>query len=271
MKVKKIQKWKLILRIMKVRASEIAKAIEEFAPLGLQAEWDNSGFTVGNPDGMVSRALIALNCSLEVMQEAVSKECDMLITHHPLIVHKPCLSILEGDVRSETIMLAIRHGITVYSSHTPLDKTAGGLNDIMASRLGLKDTRVLGADGFSRVGSLPRAMSAGAFVEKVKKAFGASCVRTSAFVEGKVSCVAVSSGGGQGAIADAVASGAQVLVTGDVTHHNFYCPDGFMVIDAGHHFTELPAIGLLEAVIKKKFPKFALLLSEADKSPIFYI
>ena len=107
-------------------------------------------------------------------------------------------------------------------------------------------------------------------MEKVKKAFGASNVRTSALVPGKISSVAVSSGGGQGAIADAVEAGAQVLVTGDVTHHNFYCPDGFMVVDVGHHYSELPAIGLLEHIIKKKFPKFAVLLSEADKSPIFY-
>ena len=257
-------------RQYKVKASEIAEAIEEFAPLGLQAEWDNSGFTVGNPSAEVHCALIALNCSLEVVREAVEKGCDMIVTHHPLIVHRPCLSILEGDVRSDTIMLAIRSGITVYSSHTPLDKAQGGLNDIMASRLGLCDVSVLGADGFSRIGKLGRGVSAAAFVEKAKKAFGASNVRTSALVPGKISSVAVSSGGGQGAIADAVEAGAQVLVTGDVTHHNFYCPDGFMVVDVGHHYSELPAIGLLEHIIKKKFPKFAVLLSEADKSPIFY-
>ena len=254
----------------KVRARQIAEAIEEFAPLGLQAEWDNSGFTVGNPQALVSKALIALNCSLEVVKEAVEKGCDMIVTHHPLIVHKPCLSILEGDVRSDTIMLAIRSGITVYSSHTPLDKASGGLNDIMAGRLGLGDVSVLGADGFSRVGKLARPMGSDAFVEKVKKAFGCECVRTSSLIPGKVSKVAVSSGGGQGAIADAVEAGAQVLVTGDVTHHNFYCPSGFMVVDVGHHYSELPAIELLEHIIKKKFPKFAVLLSEADKSPIFY-
>ena len=99
--------------VFKVKASAIAEAIEEFAPLCLQAEWDNSGFTVGNPKAEVSKALIALNCSLEVVREAVEKECDMIITHHPLIVHRPCLSILEGDLRSDAIMLAIRSGITV--------------------------------------------------------------------------------------------------------------------------------------------------------------
>jgi len=255
---------------MKVKAYQIAEAIEKFAPLGTQAEWDNSGFTVGNPNADVHKALIALNCSLEVVKEAVEKGCDMIITHHPLIVHKPCLSILEGDPRSDTIMLAIKNGVTVYSSHTPLDKAQGGLNDIMAAKLGLKKCSVLGAEGYSRIGMLPRPVSAEAFIEKVKKAFGASDIRSSALVPGKISKVAVSSGSGQGVIEEAAAAGAQVLVTGDVTHHNFYCPDGFMVIDAGHHFTELPAMSLLETIVKKNFPKFATHLSEADKSPIFY-
>lgn len=256
--------------VYKIKARDVAEEIEKFAPLSTQAEWDNSGFTVGSPEGLVSKVLVALNCSLEVVREAVEKGCDMIVTHHPLIVHRPCLSILEGDVRSDTIMLAIRSGITVYSSHTPLDKAVGGLNDIMAQRLGLKDVAVLGADGFSRMGVLSRPVGSEAFIGKVKKAFGATDVRCSEPLKGKIGKVAVSSGGGQGAISDAVASGAQALVTGDVTHHNFYCPDGFMVVDVGHHFSELPSMDLLKSIIQKKFPKFAVLLSEADKSPIFY-
>lgn len=253
-----------------VKASEIAEAIERFAPLSSQAEWDNSGFTVGNPSGEVHCALIALNCSLEVVREAVQKGCDMIITHHPLIVHKPCLSILEGDVRSDAIMLAIRNGITVYSSHTPLDRAAGGLNDIMAQKMGLVDCKPLSDDGFGVVGNLPSPMTCARFISFAKKAFGVPCLRTSEPLKGKISMVAVSSGGGQGSIPDAVRVGAQVLLTGDVTHHNFYCPDGFMVVDLSHHFSELPAIGLLQSIVKKNFPKFATRLSEADTSPIFY-
>lgn len=252
----------------RIKASDIAEAIERFAPLATQAEWDNSGFTVGNPNAEVHKALIALNCSLEVVKEAVANGCDMIITHHPLIVHKPCLSILEGDVRSDTIMLAIRSGITVYSSHTPLDRAKGGLNDIMAAKMGLKDCTPL-SDGFGVVGKISP-VGADALIAKVKKAFGVSNVRTSSPLKGKIFRVAVSSGGGQGSISEAIAMGAQVLLTGDVTHHNFYCPAGFMVVDLGHHFSELPAIGLLESIVKKNFPTFALHLSEADLSPIFY-
>ena len=255
---------------MKIQAYKIAEAIEKFAPLATQAEWDNSGFTIGNPAKYVSKALVALNCSFAVVQEAVDRGCDIIVTHHPLIVHKPCLSILEGEPRSDSIMLAIRKGITVYSSHTPLDKASGGLNDIMADRLLLKKCAVLSKDGFGRVGNLAKPITAGKFIESVKKAFGTANVRTSAPIASKINRVAVSSGGGQGSIADALAAGAQVLVTGDVTHHNFYSPKDFMVIDVGHHYSELPAVNLLKSIIKKNFPKFAGLLSEADTSPIFY-
>lgn len=254
----------------KARARDIAAAIEEFAPLSTQAGWDNSGFTVGSPDGYVSKALVALNCTKEVVEEAAGKDCDMLITHHPLIVHSPCMSIIEGDVRGDAIAAAIRNGITVYSSHTPLDKAEGGLNDIMAERLGLSETMPLGADGFGRVGTLGQEMTAGEFIKFVKEAFGADNIRCSEPLGGTISRVAVSSGGGQGSIKDAIALGAQVLVTGDVTHHNYYVPDGFMVMDIGHHQSEWPAVGLIVDIVKKKFPTFALLQSAKDKSPIYY-
>lgn len=253
-----------------ITAKEIAGAIEEFAPLSTQAEWDNSGFQVGSRNAVVTKALVALNCSLEVVREALDKGCDMLLTHHPLIVHKPCLNILEGDPRSDTIIAAIRGGLTVYSSHTPLDRAVGGLNTLMAEKLRLSDLEPLGDDGFGFVGSLPQPIDAQAFTAEVKAAFKAKAVRSSAPLKTCVKRVAVSSGGGQGSIAAAVAQGAQVLVTGDVTHHNFYVPEGFMVIDIGHHESELAAIDLLTALVKKKFCKFALLQSTEDKSPIYY-
>ena len=253
-----------------ILAKDISSAIEKFAPLSTQEEWDNSGFTVGNPNAKVSSALIALNCTLDVVREAVSKGCDMIITHHPLIVHDPCLNILKGDPRSDAIMLAIQKGITVYSSHTPLDKAKGGLNCQMALKLSLSDIEPLVEGGFGCVGNLKKPLEAKSFLSKVKRAFNAPVVRCSKPIGSKISRVAVSSGGGQGSIGDALQKGAQVLVTGDVTHHHFYCPEGFMVVDVGHHFSELAAIKVLEELVKKNFPTFALHLSEADTSPIFY-
>lgn len=253
-----------------ITAGDIAAAIEKFAPLATQEEWDNSGFSIGGAHRRVKKGLIALNCTKEVIEEAVNCKCDFVITHHPLIVHTPLMNILDGDPRSDAVSLAVKHGITVYSSHTPLDKAAGGLNTIMAQKLGIKNPKELVKGGFGAYGKLPKALSSKEFIELVKKAFGAKNIRCSKPLAGKISVVAVSSGGGQGSVEDALRVGAQVLVTGDVTHHYFYTPDAFMIIDVGHHHSEWPAVKLLESLVKKNFPKFAVRISEVDTSPIYY-
>ncbi len=140
----------------------------------------------------------------------------------------------------------------------------------MAEKLGLEGCEVLGADGFGVVGNLKKKLTSQEFIQLVKKSFNASDIRCSKPLGCRISRVAVSSGGGQGSIKDALSKGAQVLVTGDVTHHNYYVPDGFMVMDIGHHQSEWPAVELLERIVKKKFPTFALLQSAKDISPIYY-
>ena len=261
---------KKISEEFKLKAWEIASCIEEFAPISTQVEWDNSGFSIGGANRDVRKALIALNCTLSVVKEAIAKKCDMIVTHHPLIIHAPLLNIMDDDLRGETIALAIKNGITIYSSHTPLDKAIGGLNTIMAKRIGIKRPKELIEGGFGAYGELEKPLTSKELIERIKKSFGTSNLRTSLPIKEKIIKVAVSSGGGQGSIRDALSVGAQVLVTGDVTHHNFYLPNGFMIIDVGHHFSEWSATELLQKLIQKKFPKFATLISEDDTSPIFY-
>ena len=140
----------------------------------------------------------------------------------------------------------------------------------MAKLLGVRSPKELVEGGFGAYGAISKSMSAKEFIMHIKRTFKVSPLRTSKPIEGKISKIAVSSGGGQGSIRDALAVGAQVLVTGDVTHHNFYLPDGFMVIDLGHHYSEWCATSILKGVIKKNFANFEVQISEADTSPIFY-
>jgi len=285
-----------------VRAIDIARAVEKFAPLSAQAEWDNSGFSVGDPQAAVHKVLIALNCTLDVVEEAVELNCDMILTHHPLIFGG-CRSVLYNNVCSSeslqgrSIATAIKNNITIYSSHTPLDKARGGLNDLMAKRLNLQNCKVLSPDGFGVVGTLKtvgtlkgnsgekagKGMNGEEFIKFVKKQFGLKYLRCSkpigysiatdgriAAAAGKITKVAVSSGSGQGSAKDAIAAGAQVLVTADVSHHNFYQPEGFMILDIGHYESEWEAVALLESIVKKNFSKFAVSLSKRDKSPIYH-
>ena len=303
-----------------VRAIDIARAVEKFAPLSTQVEWDNSGFSVGDPQAAVHKVLIALNCTLDVVEEAVERNCDMILTHHPLIFGG-CRSVLYNNVcfvdgnddsasrasasasgfseslQGRSIATAIKNNITIYSSHTPLDKARGGLNDLMAKRLNLQNCKVLSPDGFGVVGTLKtvgtlkgnsgekagKGMNGEEFIKFVKKQFGLKYLRCSkpigysiatdgriAAAAGKITKVAVSSGSGQGSAKDAIAAGAQVLVTADVSHHNFYQPEGFMILDIGHYESEWEAVALLESIVKKNFSKFAVSLSKRDKSPIYH-
>ena len=285
-----------------VRAIDIARAVEMFAPLSAQAEWDNSGFSVGDPQAAVHKVLIALNCTVDVVEEAVERNCDMILTHHPLIFGG-CRSVLYNNVCSSeslqgrSIATAIKNNITIYSSHTPLDKARGGLNDLMAKRLNLQNCKVLSPDGFGVVGTLKtvgtlkgnsgekagKGMNGEEFIKFVKKQFGLKYLRCSkpigysiatdgriAAAAGKITKVAVSSGSGQGSAGDAIAAGAQALVTADVSHHNFYQPEGFMILDIGHYESEWEAVALLESIVKKNFSKFAVSLSKRDKSPIYH-
>ncbi len=285
-----------------VRAIDIARAVEKFAPLSAQAEWDNSGFSVGDPQAAVHKVLIALNCTLDVVEEAVERNCDMILTHHPLIFGG-CRSVLYNNVYSSeslqgrSIATAIKNNITIYSSHTPLDKARGGLNDLMAKRLNLQNCKVLSPDGFGVIGTLKtvgtlkgksgekggNGMNGEEFIKFVKKQFGLKYLRCSkpigyciatddgiAAAAGKITKVAVSSGSGQGSAKDAIAAGAQALVTADVSHHNFYQPEGFMILDIGHYESEWEAVALLESIVKKNFSKFAVSLSKRDKSPIYH-
>ncbi|MBQ5359300.1 MAG: Nif3-like dinuclear metal center hexameric protein, partial [Alistipes sp.] len=124
---------------MKVR--EIAAAIEEFAPLGLQESYDNAGLIVGRPDDEVHKALLAVDVTEEVLQEAVEEGCDMIITHHPIVFH--ALKRFNSATYVERcVEEAIRRGIVLYAAHTNLDSTPDGMSWRVGQMLGLENMEV---------------------------------------------------------------------------------------------------------------------------------
>ena len=115
---------------------------EQWAPSALQEGYDNSGLQIGNPLGVVSKGLICLDITPEVVSEAIQKGCDLIISHHPLIFQG--LKRITGQTLSESIVLeVIRNNISVVSVHTNLDKVKTGVNQALGARLGLKKLRIL--------------------------------------------------------------------------------------------------------------------------------
>ena len=125
-----------------MRLSEIITTLETWAPPALQEDYDNSGLQVGDPGREVRAALVALDCTEEVVAEAVRRGCDLVIAHHPVIFRG--LKRITGATGVErTLLAAIRHHVAIYAIHTNLDNVITGVNAEIATRLGLLDTQVL--------------------------------------------------------------------------------------------------------------------------------
>ncbi len=342
---------------MSVKCRTIMAAMEELAPAHLAADWDNVGLLVGSPDQDVSRVLVALDVTPAVAEAAATGGIDLIIAHHPLIF-KALTSLRTDRPIGRTLAALVRAGAAVFAAHTNLDAADGGVNDILASKLGLTALRPLSADyresllkivvfvpeshaeavrqamaaagaghignyshctfqasgtgtflplagtnpfigqtgkleyvaefrletivpagqadkvvqamlaahpyeevaydlyrlenagrdhGVGRVGELVRPLALGDFASLVKSALKIDTVRLSGPGARQVKTVAVCGGAGAGLFAEAVRSGADVLVTGDVKYHEALeaAACGLTIIDAGHFASERP---VLEAV-----------------------
>ena len=259
---------------MQHKVKDVMAVIEEFAPLALQEKWDNSGLCIGSPEDKVSSVLLGLDCTPELVDEAIASGADMIVTHHPLIF-SGLKKISAEDLVGEAVVKAIRAGISVYAAHTSADKVIAGVSGAMAARLGLKDVRILDEDGegtgLGVVGNLPEPMTAQDALELVKERFALKVVKSSKPVGCKIERVAMCGGSGGSLIGAARAAGAQLYISGDISYHNFFTPEGFMIMDIGHYESEIEIVDILFSLIKKNFPTFAVRITQNMQSnPIYY-
>ena len=257
-----------------MKVKDIIKIIEDFAPLSIQEGWDNSGMCIGSPEDEVNSVLLALDCTPELVDEAVTVGADMIVTHHPLIF-SGLKKISPDNKVGAAVTKAIKAGVAVYAAHTNADKVLAGVSGAMSARLGLQNVRVLDEDGegtgLGVVGELPEPMGAEAFVALVKERFGLKVVKTSKPLEKAVSRVAVCGGSGGSLIGAARKAGADVYVSGDISYHNYFTEDGFMIMDIGHYESEIEIVDILFSLIKKNFPTFAVRITQnINSNPIYY-
>ncbi|MBS6833136.1 MAG: Nif3-like dinuclear metal center hexameric protein [Clostridiales bacterium] len=123
------------------KVKDIAKKIEELAPLSLAEPWDNVGLMVGDMNADISRVFVCLDVTSENAAAAIDCGANLIVSHHPLLF-SPLKRISENDVIGSTVMSLIRNDISVYSAHTNFDNAIGGMNDILAEKLELIDIRV---------------------------------------------------------------------------------------------------------------------------------
>lgn len=259
---------------MKIR--DVAAAIEEFAPLGLQESYDNAGLAVGRPDDEVHKVLLAVDVTEEVIEEASAEDCDLIITHHPVIFH-PLKRLNSASYTERCVEQAVRRGIALYAAHTNLDSTPEGMSWRVGHMLGLEGMEVLepspaGGAGFGVVGALPSAQASGEFMRGVMARFGVRALRHGDIVCDRVRRVAVCTGAGGSLIDEAHAAGAEIYLTADLRYNDFMRHEGRMIlVDMGHFESEYCAIEILFDILSKKLPIFAIRKSVRSRNPVNYM
>ena len=257
-----------------MRVRDIINVIEEFAPSSIQEGWDNSGLCIGSPDDEVTSILLALDCTPELIDEAVECGADMIVTHHPLIF-SGLKKISSDDLVGRAVIKAIKNGISIYAAHTNADKVLSGVSGAMARRLGLENVSILADEGdgtgLGVVGTLPQPLTSRQALELVKERFGLKVVKSSKPVEGPVTKVAMCGGSGASLIKAAQVAGAQLYISGDISYHNFFTQNDFMIMDIGHYESEIDIVEILFSLIKKNFPTFAVRITQnINSNPIYY-
>ena len=244
-----------------MKCYEIIDKLEALSPTEFAEEWDNIGLLAGRRDKEVRTVYIALDATDAVIGEAVRLGADLLLTHHPLIFKKMS-RVNTDDFIGRRVCELIRNDISYYAMHTNFDVM--GMADAAADELSLKDRRVLDVtyeddiskEGCGRVGELKDSMRVEALAGLVKEKFHVPNVRVFGDLDSPVRTVAVMPDSGGGFIQDALAAGADAMITGDVGHHEGIdaVAQGLAVIDAGHYGIEKLFISYMEEFMKRELP-----------------
>ena len=248
---------------------EVTEVLERMAPLSTQESWDNSGLCIGSMQDEVTGIMVGLDCTMDVLQEAVEKGMNMIVTHHPLIFGG-IKNLIPGNPVNDMVLYAVHHRLIIYSSHTTMDKAVGGVSYLMAEKLKMTGLHPLDESGLGLVGELKEPVSGTDFPRYVAKAFGIRNMRFSVPVE-KVGKVALCGGSGSSFISAAMAAGADAYVSGDISYHYFFCREGFMLLDIGHYESEIGIVPAIVSLLKENFLNFAICESTTELNPVNYL
>ena len=226
---------------------DIYNFIDNIAPFHTAEEWDNSGLLVGDEHKTVNKIMFALDCTEDVINQAISCGADLIITHHP-VIFKP-LSEVTAD---SLVYKLIKNDISIICAHTNYDKAINGVNDILCNSVELENVEhIVGA--CLNVGFLTKEMNSSEFAHFVKSKLNA-VVRFNN-IEKSIKKVAVCSGSGSDYLSLAKNLNCDALLTGDGSHHSFLDADelGILLVCSGHFETENIAIKPLAEKIKNQF------------------
>lgn len=246
---------------------DIIEFTESFAPSDSAASFDNVGLLVGSENTEVKRALLALDITKEVIDEAVSMEAQLIISHHPVIFNP----LKNMDSNSVPYLLA-KSSLSALCLHTNLDIAINtGVNLCLANTLELENITFYEGE-FVISGSLKNEITAEEFARFAKEKLGAQAVSCTV-KDKKVKNVFMCSGAGGSEFMKAKELGADCFITGEAHHHNYLesIHENVPLIVAGHFETEDIVIEPLRQKLAEKFKEVEFIKSEKLLSPLYFV
>ena len=259
---------------MAVKVQQVLEILEQIAPPELACSWDNVGLLVdaGRP---VTSIMTALDITADVVCDAAESGCELIVSHHP-VIFDPLRRVTAEDVPA----MLLQNGISAICMHTNLDAAEGGVNEVLAGIFGMRDWEVF-ADGCGRVGEV-EPITVPELARKAQAVLGGRCnrPRSGPAVQVKfadtgrtVKRLAVISGAGGSMFEDALAVGADCLLTGEANHHAAIDAVrlGLSLVAAGHYATEFPVCAAIADRLHAAFPELEVRVSGENRDPFTYI
>ncbi len=260
-----------------MQISQIINFLETIAPPSLQENYDNAGLITGMAGWECNGAMISLDITDEVIDEAIKNNCNLLIAHHP-IIFKGLKRITGNEYVGRNIIRAIKNDLAIYAIHTNLDNVLEGVNGKIAKMIGLTDCQVLvpldnahPGYGSGLTGHLAEPMDEKAFLGLIRDIFKIPVIRHSCFRDKSIQRVSLCGGAGSFLISNAIANNSDIYLTADLKYHDFFEADNRIVLaDIGHFESEQFTTDLVYGILKEKFPTFAVLKTGVNTNPINY-
>lgn len=232
-----------------ITAQQIYEYIDSIAPFETAMSFDNAGLLVGNPQQTVTKVLVTLDVTTKVINEAVKKGAELIISHHPVIFN-PIKNVLFDSVP----YLAAKNNITIISAHTNLDVARGGVNDSLAEKIGVQTDEFFDGD-CAAFGHLEGELESVEFAKQIKTRLECNGLRFT-YRDGKIRTVVVSCGAGGDNIFLAKKMNADAFVTGEIKHHEiiFANENNIAVFDLGHCQSENHITEKLTKKLSENFP-----------------
>ena len=263
-----------------MKVSEITEILDKWMPISIAEDFDNVGLIVGDLNSEVKNILVTLDTTLNVVDEALDKDCNLIVSYHPIIFNGLKKITTDSGYVQKSVIKAVKNNISVYAIHTSLDNHPEGISYFLSKKIGLKkiSTLIPKIDnknnfkiGMGTKGELIEPMEENNFFDLIKNKLELKYLRHSVKLNKKISKVSIVVGSGSFAIKNSLDSNVDAFITSDLKYHNFYEADNkAILVDIGHYESENHIKLIIKEFLNKKLPNFTVLLSKENINPVNY-